>query len=97
MMKRKLLTVLFTVFILSILTSMTALAATPTPDMPALITSGMNTVVADLRAIIAALVPLVIGLVGTLIAVRAGIRLFRRLTGSATWFNLSISNCSKYE
>ena len=85
-MKRKLLTIFITVFAFSIITAVTAFA-TPAPttvDMPALVTSGMNGVVSQLTAIVAALVPLVLGLVGTFIAVRAGIRLFRRLTGSAT-------------
>jgi len=64
--------------LMSLFMRMTVMASTV--DVADVMASGMNSVVSEILSILAVILPIGLGLVGTFIAIRAGINLIRRLT-----------------
>ena len=51
-------------------------------DMSEVVTTGLTSVANNMTSVIASIVPVALGLVGSVMVVTFGIRLFRRLTGN---------------
>jgi len=66
---------------MSLFMSITVNASTPpTVNITDAMSTGMTEVVSQIMGILAVILPIGLGLVGTFIAIRAGINLIRRLT-----------------
>jgi hypothetical protein len=66
--------------VMTMLISVTVMADPAIPDLADTMGEGMTAVVGQVMAILQVILPIGLGLVGTFIAVRAGINLVRRLT-----------------